>query len=134
MSSICPPARNRPSRNRPAQKNRRDQPLRPGPGRRVGLAVRSAVMLAIGLAPLGALGCGADPPGSVAKGCQDLAGSQGQAGGDIWGEVAADAHGTSLGSAASGLEKLSMTNPNGTAYRGDLRQVITLCGKAGITV
>jgi hypothetical protein len=128
MSATCSPAQSRPS-----PRKRRGQQLRPGPGRRIGLAARSAVVLVIGLAPLGALGCGAGQPGSVVTGCRDLAASQGQAG-DIWGEVAADAHGTALGSAASALEKLTVVRASGTAYRSELRQVIMLCRKAGIAV
>src|SRR6201999_1719159 len=81
----------------------RNQPCRPGPG----------------------------PPGSVTQGCRDLAGSQGAAGQDIWGQVAADAHGTPLGAAAADLEKLAVVRASGPAYRTDLRRIITLCGRAG---
>jgi hypothetical protein len=104
------------------------------PRRRAGLVARAAVVLVVGLGPLGVLGCGAGQPGSVTRGCRDLAGSQGSAGGDIWGEVAADAHGTALGRDASDLEKQSMAGANTPAYRADLRKIITLCGRAGITV
>ena len=97
-------------------------------------AVRVAAALVVGLAPLGALGCGSGQPGSVAQGCRDLASSQGSAGGDIWGEVAADAHGTPLGRAASDLEKLTVAGASTPAYRTDLRKIIALCARAGITV
>ena len=117
----------------------RNQPSRPGPGvlglgGRAGALVRTAVVLVIGLAPLGVLGCGTGQPGSVTQGCRDLAGSQGSAGGDIWGQVAADAHGTTLGATAADLEKLTVVRTTSPAYRTDLRRVIRLCGQAGITV
>lgn len=119
----------------------RNQPSRPGPGRgsiglggRAGALARAAVVLGIGLAPLGVLGCGTGQPGSVTQGCRDLAGSQGSAGGDIWGQVAADAHGTPLGATAADLEKLTVVRASTPAYRTDLRRIITLCGRAGITV
>jgi hypothetical protein len=91
-------------------------------------------VLVVSLVPLGALGCGAGQPGSVTQGCRDLASSQGSAGGDIWGEVAADAHGTPLGQDASALQKLTVARANTPAYRTDLRKIIALCGRAGITV
>ena len=95
--------------------------------------VRVLAALVVGLTPLGALGCGTGQPGSVAQGCRDLASSQGSAG-DIWGEVAADAHGTQLGQDASALEKLTVVGANTPAYRTDLRKIIALCGRDGITV
>jgi hypothetical protein len=91
-------------------------------------------VLVVSLALLGGLGCGAGRPGSVTQGCHDLASSQGSAGGDIWGEVAADAHGTPLGQDASDLEKLTVVRANTPAYRTDLRKIIALCDRAGITV
>ena len=97
------------------------------------LAVRVAAALVVSAAPLGALGCGAGQPGSTTQGCRDLASSQGSAG-DIWGEVAADAHGTQLGQDASALEKLTVVGANTPAYRTDLRKIIALCGRDGITV
>jgi hypothetical protein len=97
-------------------------------------AVRAAAVLVVSLAPLGALGCGAGQPGSVTQGCRDLASSQDSAAGDIWGEVAADAHGTPLGQDASDLEKLTVIRASPPAYRTDLRKIIALCGRAGITV
>ena len=103
-------------------------------GRPTRSAVRTAVVLVVGLAPLGMLGCGAGQPGSVAQGCRDLAASQGSAGGDIWREVAADAHGTPLGRDASDLEKLTVVRANSPAYRADLRKIIALCARDGITV
>jgi hypothetical protein len=87
----------------------------------------------VGLAPLGALGCGTGQPGSTTQGCRDLASSQGSVG-DIWGEVAADAHGTQLGQDASALERLTVVGASTPAYRTDLRKIIALCGRAGITV
>jgi hypothetical protein len=98
------------------------------------LTARVAAALVVGLAPLGALGCGTgQAAGSVTQGCRDLASSQGSPG-DIWGEVAADAHGTQLGQDASALEKLTEVGANTPAYRTDLRKIIALCGRAGITV
>ena len=117
----------------------RNQPSQPGPGSielggRAGALIRAAVVLVVGLAPLGVLGCGTGQPGSVTQGCRDLAGSQGSAGGDIWGQVAADAHGTPLGATAADLEKLTVVRASTPAYRTDLRRIIALCGQAGITV
>lgn len=97
------------------------------------LVARVATALVVGLAPLGALGCGTGQPGSTTQGCRDLASSQGSVG-DIWGEVAADAHGTQLGQDASALEKLTVVGASTPAYRTDLRKIIALCGRAGITV
>jgi hypothetical protein len=122
-----------PAHHRPSPRRRRNwRPARLG--RHPRLAVRAAAVLVVSLAPLGALGCGAGQPGSVTRGCRDLASSQGSAAGDIWGEVAADAHGTSLGQDASALEKLTVVGGNARAYRTDLRKIIALCGRAGITV
>ena len=122
-----------PARNRPSPRGRRRW-RRSRSGRRTGLAARAVAVLVASLAPLGVLGCGAGQPGSVARGCRDLAASQGSAGGDIWAEVAADAHGTPLGRDASELEKLTVAGANTPAYRTDLRKIIALCGRAGITV
>jgi hypothetical protein len=96
-------------------------------------AARVVAALVVAAAPLGVLGCGAGQPGSTTQGCRDLASSQGSVG-DIWGEVAADAHGTPLGQDASALEKLTVAGANTPAYRTDLRKIIALCGRAGITV
>lgn len=122
-----------PARNRPSPRRRRRW-RRSGLGRRTGLVARTLAVLVASLAPLGVLGCGAGQPGSVARGCRDLAASQGSAGGDIWGEVAADAHGTPLGRDASDLEKLTVVRAGTPAYRADLRKIIALCARAGITV
>ena len=121
-----------PAHRRSSQRRRRWRPT--GSGRLAGSVARAAAALVLGLAPLGVLGCGADQPGSVAKGCQDLAASQGSARGDIWGEVAADAHGTPLGQDAAALQKLTVARASTPAYRADLRKIIALCGRAGITV
>ena len=120
-----------PAHHRPRPHRRSRFPV--GLGRPPGSAVRAAAVLVISLAPLGALGCGAGQPGSVARGCRDLAASQGSAG-DIWGEIAADAHGTPLGRGASDLEKLTVVRASTPAYRADLRKIVALCGRAGITV
>jgi hypothetical protein len=122
-----PPAQLSPSRRgRPSW-------LLAGLGRRAGLTARIVIVLAVGLAPLGLLGCGGGDPGSTTRGCRDLAASQGSPG-DIWGQVAADAHGTPLGREASDLEKLTVVRSSSPAYQTDLHQVISLCGRAGITV
>ena len=122
-----------PVHHRPSPRRRRNcRPARPGRPPRP--AVRAAAVLVVSLAPLGALGCGAGQPGSVTRGCRDLASSQGSAGGDIWGEVAADAHGTPLGQDAADLQKLTVVRANTPAYRTDLRKIIALCGRDGITV
>ena len=122
-----------PAHRRSSQRRRRRR--RPaGPGRLAGWVIRAAAVFVLGLGLLGVLGCGADQPGSVAKGCRDLAASHGSAGGDIWGEVAADAHGTPLGQDAAALQKLTVARASTPAYRADLRKIIALCGRAGITV
>ena len=48
--------------------------------------------------------------------------------------MAADAHGTPLGQDASDLQKLIVVRAGTPAYRTDLRKIIALCGRAGITV
>jgi hypothetical protein len=59
---------------------------------------------------------------------------QGSAGGDVWGQVVADAHGTPLGRYASGLEKPTVAGTSTPSYRTGLRKVIALCGRAGVAV